>query len=141
MAYAAAVSRTDLVIDGNRYTIVEVNETGEVAAASEWGLVGLPEICTITHFEAELVNDGTGGPGSTSIDPSLGNVASFALATLAASLENDQAAQDVTSYVKNEIGGRVTTPTRTLYGRSKPSGTLGATGQIKTRITIRWGHH
>ena len=132
MAYAfTPTGPTVHFVDGVKHGTWEIDET-EVDTASTWKITHVPELGTITLYEVHLA---TGGDAA-SIAPELGIVDAWTAGSL------DEIAQTTppNTHVRVQSDQRYFSADNTLVGRSKPNVATGATGNIKTRITVRWGH-
>lgn len=130
MAYASAVVPSIEVVNGRRYRIYTVTETGVTAATDEYQLTDVPVVGRVVGYRAVLTA-GVGGTATT-IDPELGEV------TTGKNLfENGAAAATVRAFP-----AVVTCPTGgILYGRSGANGTTAGAGCIVSVIVIAEGHH
>lgn len=132
MAYDFTISiQREVVIGGARYTLLEIDET-EIDVADEWSVPSLPDVFTITSFKASLIVAGS----AATLDPRMGVVASFVAGSINEELDNASPAADVAI----REPAPVIALGKTLYGRSTPDVATGVTGEIKTRIALRWGH-
>ena len=140
MAYRFVVSEPLIrVFDGLKYTTYEIFEDDDAAGSgiepsSEWTIPNIPTPSEITHYESDLE---TGGAAVT-INPRLGLKAGFAEDKFDSLPNNATAA----AYIRNQDVSRIKVRAdgTGLHGRSNPDIATGATGQIRTAVTIRWGH-
>lgn len=131
MAYAATVAVSYKgAVNGRETFLVTITET-EAAAASEWSVTGLPDIGTITHYQATL----TAGSGAT-INPILGKAASFSADT------QNHIATNTNTAVHINDGARTPYTLQggagTIYGRSTVN--AGADNSISTLFVVVEGH-
>jgi hypothetical protein len=141
MGYAFLVSDPIVRhIDGTKYvtwTVTEsVDGTGDIAATDEWTIPGLPTPCTVTLLEAHLETPGD----AATIRTALGLAASFVLSDLAGGGLYQVAT--AAAYLREQADIRVPAMPAgaALVGRSTVDAPTGATGVIKSRITVRVGH-
>lgn len=128
MAYAAVSTVTRELHNGRWLSRVALTET-EARDTSEATITGVPIQGTIIEYKATL----TAGTGTT-INPALGN-----LATFVASTQAHLGTSSVTAvHVHDQVPLRYDAPTGTLYVRSTPNSAV-ADHSISTVILIADG--
>ena len=142
MAYRyTIVERIDKAIAGSRYTTVEIFEDDDgiavvtgIETTSEWEINGIPSPSVITLFEAFLETPGA----AATLQSEIGLGAGWAVGD-ADSLDETTVASDKIRNVNN-VEIRCLEEGASLFGRSKPDIATGATGEIRTFVTFKWGH-
>jgi len=132
MAYAAAITAStqhDPTV-GRIYTF-EIAET-EAAAASEFELVGVPQMGTITLYQATL----TSGTGTT-IQPRIGKATGWSDSTQNAVAGQDAAAAHIHDVTRVEY--TLAKGASSLFVRSTVD--ADTDNAISTIVTIVKGHH
>ena len=129
--YAATVTLTEISGPrGQRMWLVDVAETG-AAAASEWSVVGVPVVGTITHYEVTL-----GAGAGTTVQPVLGMAATWTTATQDVIAEQAAAAAHILD--NTAVPYALAKGTSTIYGRSTVD--AGSDNVVTTRFVIIQGH-
>jgi hypothetical protein len=131
MAYAATITSVRKIIEGIRYWIFTITETGNTGVGDEADIEGVPTVGTVTHVQSTVTLGG--GATATQADPQIGE------ATNSNSVyENATAGLTPDS---GSIGKTFVATDNTLTWRAKADGTLGTGGTIVSKVVIREGHH
>lgn len=128
--YSATVTVTTSKAQGVRAWTVTIVET-DAAAASEWSVVGLPAVGTITHYQSTLVS-GTG----TTIAPTLGKTTGWT-----ASTQNEISIQGTAAaHFNDQTRARYNLgTTSTIFGISTVD--AGTDNVVHTTFTVVEGHN
>jgi hypothetical protein len=121
-----APARTEM-IGGRKHLFFDVTGGG-VEAASELSL-SVPYLCTLTLLHMVRATAGS----STSLDPDIGNVASFAANSINHLAANDTAA----SQIRNSTRVPLVCPTGVLVIRPTPDATVTS---LRVRVVLVEGH-
>ena len=134
MAYSSTVAEVaDVNVGGVRYVTYAISES-DVGTTDLATIDVGAQVFTVCLFEAHLKTPGS----AATIDPEL-FLDDDAVATMRSTLDQVSTTETAAAYLRVGDSVRVAAPAGQLYLLSNPDVATGATGVIKTRITIAIG--